>query len=47
MDLAGKLAEPGRYAVFLARVYVSDGGEHGLDAWTGSVFSNTIEIQVK
>jgi len=40
------LHDPGRYCVSAQKCYARDGASAGLDAWTGMVFSEPIEIEV-
>ncbi|MBW1807092.1 MAG: hypothetical protein JRJ87_02785 [Deltaproteobacteria bacterium] len=37
---------PGVYQVKARKLYPHDGGAHGLDSWTGVVFSEPIEIEI-
>ena len=45
-DVSSYLDRPGKYKVSVRKCYPHDGGDLGLDAWTGAAFSETIEIEV-
>ncbi|MFC1703323.1 hypothetical protein ACFL1E_00875 [Candidatus Omnitrophota bacterium] len=45
-SLGWSMSRPGRYYASVSKVYPHDGASVGLDAWTGTVFSNTVEIEV-
>lgn len=46
-DIGFLIQRPGDYRVSVIKTYVHEGSSVGLDAWTGAVQSNTIEIKVE
>jgi hypothetical protein len=45
-DISSWFDLPGRYRLSFKKLYPHDGGSHDLDAWTGMVFSEPIEIEI-